>query len=185
MSENPTPSTEEKAKKPFYQQWWFIALIVLVVIIVIAIIVSSKDSTDANSGTGEVATEAETQETAEQVETEPVGNEPVETQPQNDAVPAECQEALETCQYFDELTPSSRQDMLEQLTDYEDFSMEAAEYALENCGADWKENALRTAKDYQEKMGLSPEEIYNQLVSEAADNYTEEEAQYAIDNLPK
>ena len=46
-----------------------------------------------------------------------------------------------------------------------------------------KENALKTAKSYRRNLDMSDKEIYNQLVSEYGENFTAEEAQYAIDHL--
>ena len=65
----------------------------------------------------------------------------------------------------------------------EKFSAEAAQYAIDNVEVDWKENALKKAKTYQEMMSMSPSAIYDQLVSEYGEKFTPEEAQYAIDNL--
>ncbi len=39
------------------------------------------------------------------------------------------------------------------------------------------------AKTYQETMDMSPAVIYDQLISEYGEKFTEEEAQYAVDNL--
>lgn len=45
------------------------------------------------------------------------------------------------------------------------------------------ENALHKAQTYQDSMAMSPSAIYDQLISEYGEQFTEEEAQYAIDNL--
>ena len=65
----------------------------------------------------------------------------------------------------------------------EKFTLEEAQYAIDNVQADWKENALKTAKSYQEIMSMSPAAIYDQLISEYGEKFTAEEAQYAIDSL--
>ena len=49
--------------------------------------------------------------------------------------------------------------------------------------ADFKENALKKAKTYSETMHMSKAAIYDQLISEYGEQFTEEEAQYAVDNL--
>ena len=49
--------------------------------------------------------------------------------------------------------------------------------------ANWKENALKKARDYQETMSMSKSAIYDQLVSEYGEQFTAKQAQYAIDNL--
>ena len=65
----------------------------------------------------------------------------------------------------------------------EQFPAEAAQYAIDNVDADWKENALKKAKTYQDSMAMSTSAIYDQLISEYGEQFTPEEAQYAIDNL--
>ena len=79
----------------------------------------------------------------------------------------------------------SKQAIYDQLTsEYgEQFSEDAAQYAIDNMEADWKANALEKAKDYQENMNMSKNAIYDQLTSEYGEKFTAEEAQYAIDNL--
>ena len=79
----------------------------------------------------------------------------------------------------------SKAGLYDQLTsEYgEKFTEEAAQYAIDNVNANWKENALKKAKSYQETMAMSPSAIYDQLVSEHGEKFTEEEAQYAINNL--
>ena len=44
-------------------------------------------------------------------------------------------------------------------------------------------NALEKAKDYQDSMSMSKKAIYDQLTSEYGEQFTAEEAQYAVDNL--
>ncbi|WP_198418162.1 Ltp family lipoprotein [Cryobacterium sp. TMT1-21] len=59
------------------------------------------------------------------------------------------------------------------------------------CGAppiqgpecDWNANALAKAKSYQETMAMSPESIREQLTSEYGEQFTAEEADFAIQHL--
>ncbi|MBA8777617.1 Ltp family lipoprotein, partial [Staphylococcus schleiferi subsp. coagulans] len=46
-----------------------------------------------------------------------------------------------------------------------------------------KKNALEKAKDYAEQQDMSTDAIYDQLISSYGEQFTEEEAQYAVDNL--
>ena len=48
---------------------------------------------------------------------------------------------------------------------------------------DWKANALEKAKTYSDTMYMSKLGVYNQLISEYGEKFTEEEAQYAVDNV--
>ena len=54
---------------------------------------------------------------------------------------------------------------------------------MDNLDADWNANALAKAKEYQKLMAMSASAIYDQLTSDYGEKFTEEEAQYAIDNL--
>lgn len=79
----------------------------------------------------------------------------------------------------------SKQEIYDQLTsEYGDkFPADAAQYAIDNLGADYKANALAKAKVYQKDMNMSKSAIYDQLVSSYGEQFTPEEAQYAVDNL--
>ena len=52
-----------------------------------------------------------------------------------------------------------------------------------NKEADYNKNALEKAKSYSSMMSMSKEAIYDQLVSEYGEQFTDTEAQYAIDHL--
>ena len=65
----------------------------------------------------------------------------------------------------------------------EQYSADAAQYAVDNVDTDWNENALLMAKSYQDSLDMSPAAIYDQLVSSYGEGFTPEQAQYAIDNL--
>ncbi|WJZ02569.1 Ltp family lipoprotein [Corynebacterium freiburgense] len=65
----------------------------------------------------------------------------------------------------------------------ENFTEQAAQYAVDNLQTDWKKNALEQAKIYQNELHMTPEEIYTQLTSEFGGGFTPEEARYAVDHL--
>lgn len=79
----------------------------------------------------------------------------------------------------------SKQGIYDQLTsEYgEKFSADAAQYAIDNLQWDYKENALKKAKKYQDMMNMSTDAIRDQLVSEHGEKFTAEEAEYAIEHL--
>ena len=54
---------------------------------------------------------------------------------------------------------------------------------MDNLEADWNANALAKAKDYQESLAMSAEAIREQLTSEYGEQFTAEEADYAISHL--
>lgn len=102
-----------------------------------------------------------------------------------DSVPKEYSNALKKAKTYSDTMHMSKAGIFDQLTsEYgEGFSEDAANYAVENLKADYKNNALEKAKTYQDSMAMSPSAIYDQLISEYGEKFTEEEAQYAIDNL--
>ena len=103
-------------------------------------------------------------------------------------VPAEYKAALKSAENYAKLMHMSKKGIYEQLiSEYGDqFPEEAAQYAVDHLeGIDWNKNALESAKNYLETMSMSNHAIYDQLVSEAGEQFTSEEAQYAIDNLPQ
>ncbi|CEN88799.1 Host cell surface-exposed lipoprotein [[Clostridium] sordellii] len=111
-------------------------------------------------------------------------NTPVEEK-EEENVPTEYKSALIKAKTYSDTMGMSKAGLYDQLiSEYgEKFTEEAAQYAIDNIKADWKENALKKAKTYQESMAMSPSAIYDQLISEYGEKFTEEEAQYAIDNL--
>ena len=102
-------------------------------------------------------------------------------------MPQEYKSALKKAKLYSDTMHMSKAGIYNQLTsDYgEQFSAEAAQYAIDNVEADWKENALQKAITYQKDLAMSPSAIRDQLVSSHGEKFTEEEADYAIANLPE
>ena len=77
----------------------------------------------------------------------------------------------------------SKQGIFDQLTsDFDQYSEEDAQYAVDHLKANYKKAALKQAKSYYKNMHMSKQGIYEQLSSEMGEKFTPEEAQYAIDN---
>ena len=104
-----------------------------------------------------------------------------------DNVPMEYKQALKSAQNYIDVMAFSKQGLYDQLTsEYADkYSDEAAQYAIDNVKADYKEEAVEAAQNYLDTMSFSKEGLKDQLTSQYADKYTEEEAQYAIDKVYK
>lgn len=167
----------QKNKKPIYKKWWFWLIIVIVVIIIAGSFSGgNSESEPQNSTSASAASQLSTSSviTTTEKETEP-------------DVPAEYKSALQKAQIYSDTMYMSKQGIYDQLTsEYGDkFSEEAAQYAIDNVEADWKQNALKKAKTYQETMAMSPEAIRDQLTSEYGEKFTQEEADYAVENLNK
>jgi hypothetical protein len=141
--------------------------------------------------TKDVVSEIVASATAQPIEqSEPVEEaEPVEEsaapEPEAAAVPAEYTSALTSAGTYAGMMDMSKAGIFAQLTsEYGgQFTVEAAQYAVDNVDADWSANALASAKTYQEQMAMSPAAIHDQLVSEYGAQFTVEEADYAILHL--
>ena len=172
------PGCGAKNKKPIYKRVWFW---VIAIIIVIGATGGSgtDDSKEINSGNIESEQEV-SQNNSENTTAENKSENKVE-----DNIPTEYKSALRKAKIYADTMNMSKTGIYDQLTsEYgEKFTVEAAQYAIDNITVDWKENALKKAKLYQETMSMSPAAIYDQLTSEYGEKFTAEEAQYAIDNL--
>ena len=172
------PGCGAKNKKPIYKRVWFW---VIAIIIVIGATGGSDtdDSKEINSGNIESEQEV-SQNNSENTTAENKSENKVE-----DNIPTEYKSALRKAKLYADTMNMSKAGLYDQLTsEYgEKFTVEAAQYAIDNITVDWRENALKKAKLYQETMSMSPAAIYDQLISEYGEKFTAEEAQYAIDNL--
>ena len=168
-----------KNKKPIYKRAWFWAVAVIIVVGTSGGS-DTDNSKETNSGNTESVQEV-SQSNNENIITENESEDKAE-----DIVPEEYKSALEKAKSYTDEMNLSKARLYEMLTvsDYYNhyFSAEAAQYAVDNVGVDWKESALKRAKLYRKAVSLPTEGIYNELT---AMEYTEEEIQYAIDNLDK
>lgn len=164
------PNCGAKNKKPFYKKVWFWVLAVIIVIGIGGAAGSNSNDT-AGRDKEPIASKGENKQ-----------NEEAKAE---DNIPTEYKSALRKAKTYSDTMYMSKAGLYDQLTsEYgEKFTEEAAQYAIDNVNANWKENALKKAKSYQETMAMSPSAIYDQLVSEHGEKFTEEEAQYAINNL--
>ena len=103
---------------------------------------------------------------------------------EEDNIPKEYKSALKKAQTYSNIMHMSKAGLYNQLTsEYgEQFTAEAAQYAIDNVNADWSANALAKAKDY-DMMRMSKAGLFDQLTSEYGEQFTAEEAQYAVDNI--
>lgn len=87
--------------------------------------------------------------------------------------------ALKSAKSYLEYSSFSYKGLVEQL-EYEGYSKEEATYAVDNCGADWKEQAAKTAKSYIEYSSFSRKSLLEQLKYEG---FTSEEAEYGVTSV--
>ncbi len=75
----------------------------------------------------------------------------------------------------------SREGLIRQL-EFEGYSTSEATYAVDNCGANWMEQAVRVAKRYLSVMAFSKQGLIQQLEFEG---FTCEEAEYGVEQAYK
>lgn len=162
-----------KKKKPWYQRLGCLIPLAIVVIIIVAIAVSTGGSDDDSDtgNSGDTNTTAPAEPGSENSDEEDNG------------VPTEHRSALRSAERYIQSGNFSQDGLYRQLTsDFDQFSAESAQYAVDNIDADWNQEALDAAQSYQDSMSMSPAAIYDQLTSDI-EGYTPEQAQYAVDNL--
>ena len=75
-----------------------------------------------------------------------------------------------------ELQAFSYDGLVKQL-EFEQYSHEEAVYAADNCGADWYEQAAKSAKEYLDFQSFSEKQLIDQLKYEG---FTQEQAEYGV-----
>ena len=182
-----------------YSKWSKVPKVIISVfwgLIVVANLGNNNNATTSSTKpTTEVKEEVAKEETKEEVkeektpeQTEQVKKEEkkeVKKEEKKEEIPTEYKSALAKAQQYSKTMSMSKQGIYDQLVSEhgEKFSAPAAQYAIDNLQADYKQNALKKAQTYQKSMSMSPSAIYDQLISEHGEKFTPEEAQYAIDNL--
>ena len=82
--------------------------------------------------------------------------------------------ALEQAKSYLSVMPFSRSGLIDQL-EYEGYSTEDATFAVDNCGANWNEQAALKAQSYLDLMSFSRSRLIEQLEYEG---FTSEQAEY-------
>ena len=70
----------------------------------------------------------------------------------------------------------SKSGLIEQL-EYEGFTKKEAKYAVNNCGANWKEQAVKKAAQYLSSQSFSRSGLIEQLEYEG---FTSKQARYGV-----
>ena len=152
-----------KALRPWFQKKRFIIPIALVAIIGISVASNPSARDGFEQGVESTVNSPEPNET---------------TEPQEEAVTETIgqKNARESAESYLSFTAFSRQGLIEQL-EFEEFSTEDAEYAVDALEVDWKEQAAKSAEAYLEFSAFSREGLIDQLVFEG---FTQEEAEYGV-----
>lgn len=153
-----------RRKKPIYKRVWFWLLVLLVVVNV-----SNRISYDRNIDKLPKNTSSP-QQTTQQMSS---------GTPQQYDVPVGHRNALSRARsYLTTVGGLSYNRLIDQLK-FEGYNDEECAFAVNNCGADWFEQALISAKSYLSNMAFSAQGLKDQLVYE---QFTGEQANYAVEN---
>lgn len=106
-------------------------------------------------------------------------NKPAVLEESNSDIPLEYDNALKTAKNYLDYTSFSYTGLIEQL-EYEGYSSEACSYAVNNCGADWNEQAAKKAQSYLDYSSFSRQGLIDQLLYEG---FTQEQAEYGVTSV--
>lgn len=107
-------------------------------------------------------------------------NEPANSEDESSSdIPLEYSNALETAKNYLDYTSFSHAGLIGQL-EYEGYSSEACTYAVDNCGADWNEQAAKKAQSYLDYSSFSRQGLIDQLLYEG---FTQEQAEYGVTSV--
>ena len=149
-------------KKKIYQKWWFwVACVLVVIVISTAAAGNGSDESDINSSIGSSGTNGDVTD----------GN--------KDNVTLGQKNALSKAKLYLKTMAFSREGLIDQLI-FEGFTEEQAVYGVDNCGADWNEQAYEKAKIYLKTMSFSRQGLIDQLLFEG---FTEEQAEYGVNKV--
>lgn len=116
-------------------------------------------------------------ETSTSVDDSPAIDEPaVEQQTETDNTTLGEKNALKTAETYLSSMAFSKSGLVEQL-EYEGYTNSEATFAVENCGADWNEQAAEKAQEYLDSMSFSRDGLIDQLKYEG---FTQSQAEYGV-----
>lgn len=78
-----------------------------------------------------------------------------------------------------EFSAFSRSGLIDQL-EYEGYTTKEATYAVNNCGANWKEQAAKKAQEYLDSSSFSRAGLIDQLLYEG---FTQKQAEYGVSQV--
>lgn len=105
------------------------------------------------------------------------GKVPSQNETNNDNTTMGERMALASAKNYLRVSAFSKKGLIKQL-EFEGYSTAEATYAVNNCGANWKEQAVKSAKNYLSIMPFSKQELIEQLEFEG---FTKEEATYGVE----
>lgn len=148
---------------------------------------ASTDSSQTSESTQETEAateEAPAEEAAQETEEPPAEAEPEEAEPE---MTTEQENAVRSAENYLEFMPFSKQGLIDQLSSPagDGYPQDVAQFAVEHIASDvdWNAQAVKAAESYLDLMSFSRSGLIQQLTSDAGDGYTQEQAEYAADQV--
>lgn len=169
---HPYPPQETPKKKRGGCMKW--VLIIVGALIAIAVIASIAGGGDTENDSAPATTTGEAAPPATDAQAEAPAEPAPEPEPAEPDVPREFDNALRSAKNYLNVSAFSQQGLADQLA-FENYSPEAAQYAVENVDADWNEQAAKKAEEYMQLTPMSRQGLVDQLQFE---KFTPEQAEY-------
>ncbi len=181
------PSCGAKNKKPFYTKWWFW---VLAILIVSGALGGNQGSTSTSRPTSSSSpspspspspSQNSTTDTTDTTTTTDT-TDTTETKKEDKIAKSETvgeKAALDKSNDYLSIMHFSKEGLREQL-EFEGFTTEEIDYAINNQSVDWSEQALGKGKEYMNTMSFSKTGLKEQLLF---DGFTDEQATYAVNEI--
>lgn len=153
-------------------------LIIIIVVLILMVIGAMGGGDDTQSDENNVDNQPQQTQTVDteknDADTSNEQSSPPSTQ--EDTLTLGQKNALSMAKRYLDYTAFSYSGLIEQL-EYEGYSTEEATYAVDNCGADWNEQAALKAQDYLDYASFSRSGLIDQLLFEG---FTSEQAEYGV-----
>ena len=173
----------KKKVKAWYKRWYMILAYCFVGLMIVGAILPNGETNDSNSGNLALTDNSNTQnaQTSTPTPTTPPALE--DSTPTTPAVEENLdtatmgeRNALDTALSYLDSMPFSYSGLIEQL-EFEGYTHQEAVYGVDNCEADWNEQAALKAQSYLDIMAFSREGLIDQLEFEG---FTREQAEYGV-----
>jgi colicin import membrane protein len=151
-----------------------ILLSLFCVVVFVFLAVGSNGNDDEPVSEPEEVGEVEEVDTPEEVDVSEEIEEKVEAE--DEATTGE-KNALSSALSYLDYSAFSYSGLVKQL-EFEGFTNEQAVYGVDNCGADWNEQAALSAEQYLEYQSFSRDGLIDQLMFEG---FTREQAEYGVE----
>jgi len=177
------------SSKPWYKRWWAIILFIFIGLLILGLFLPDNSVTcnkpyilvgiscclDANTNNICDNDESTIDSSSSQTQTSTQTTTPAVEEQTEKATIGEKNALSKALSYLRAMS-FSYSGLVEQL-EYEGYTHQEAVYGVDNCGADWNEQAALKAESYLDTMAFSKEGLIEQLEYEG---FTKEQAEYGV-----